>query len=151
MYWHSYDIFITCRKRKAQSSIKDTSHPAHTLFSLQPSGKRYQGIKSRTTRFRDSSFPQVVRIMNRTPTHINMHTHPDTKAVPIMWMALLLLCFFLRYHLVILSIVFFISFPRLRVPQCNYFLYLLSQGILILASASGINKLNQKKKEETEI
>lgn len=61
-----------------------------------------------------------------------------------MWMALLLLGFFLRYHLVILSIVFFISFPRLRIPQSNYFLYLLSQGMLILVSASGINKLNHK-------
>lgn len=64
-----YDIFITRCIRKAQSLIKGTSHPAHTLVSLLPSGKRYWSIKSRTTHFRFRFFPQVVRIMNSTHTH----------------------------------------------------------------------------------
>ncbi len=90
-----YDVFITRCIRKAQSIIKDTSHPAHTLFSLLPSGKCYWSIKSRTTRYRDGFFPQVVTIMNSTThTYICTHTHTDTKTLPTTCIVLCLLCIF---------------------------------------------------------
>ena len=58
------NIYTTRCKRKAHNIIEDTSHPAHTLFQLLPSNKRYRSIKSRTTRLSNSFFPQAVRLLN---------------------------------------------------------------------------------------
>ncbi len=44
--------------------IKDSSHPSHRLLSLLPSGWRFRSIRSRTSRLRDSFFPQAIRLMN---------------------------------------------------------------------------------------
>ncbi|XP_055499383.1 brain mitochondrial carrier protein 1 isoform X1 [Leucoraja erinacea] len=52
-----------CRKR-ASNIIKDTTHPAHKLFTLLPSGKRYRSMRSKTTRFKNSFFPQAIRLLN---------------------------------------------------------------------------------------
>ena len=58
------NIYTTRCMKKAQNIIKDTSHPANTLFQLLPSKKRYLSIKSRTTRLSNSFFPQAVRLLN---------------------------------------------------------------------------------------
>ncbi len=50
--------------RKARRIIKDSSHPSHRLLSLLPSGRRLRSIRSRTSRLRDSFFPQAIRLMN---------------------------------------------------------------------------------------
>ncbi len=52
--------------RKARRIIKDSSHPSHRLLSLSllPSGRRFRSIRSRTSRLRDSFFPQAIRLMN---------------------------------------------------------------------------------------
>ncbi len=50
--------------RKARRIIKDSSHPSHRLLSLLPSGRRFRSIRSRTSRLRDSFFPQAIRLMN---------------------------------------------------------------------------------------
>ncbi len=50
--------------RKAQRIIKDSSHPSHKLLSLLASGRRLRSIRSRTSRLRDSFFPQAIRLMN---------------------------------------------------------------------------------------
>ncbi len=50
--------------RKARRIIKDSSHPSHSLLSLLPSGRRLRSIRSRTSRLRDSFFPQAIRLMN---------------------------------------------------------------------------------------
>ncbi|TKS65262.1 putative RNA-directed DNA polymerase from transposon X-element [Collichthys lucidus] len=52
-----------CRKR-ASCIMKDPTHPAHALFAPLPSGRRLQSIKSRTTRLRNSFFPETVRLLN---------------------------------------------------------------------------------------
>uniref|UniRef100_A0A3P9JJJ8 Reverse transcriptase domain-containing protein n=1 Tax=Oryzias latipes TaxID=8090 RepID=A0A3P9JJJ8_ORYLA len=58
------DIYKTrCRKR-ASCILKDPTHPSHPLFSLLPSGRRLRSIKSRTTRLRNSFFPEAVRLLN---------------------------------------------------------------------------------------
>ncbi len=44
--------------------IKDSSHQSHRLLSLLPSGRRFRSIRSRTSRLRDSFFPQAIRLMN---------------------------------------------------------------------------------------
>ncbi len=50
--------------RKARRIINDSSHPSPRLFSLLPSGRRLRSIRSRTSRLRDSFFPQAIRLMN---------------------------------------------------------------------------------------
>ncbi len=42
----------------------DPSHPAHSLFELLPSGRRYRALRTRTTRHRNSFFPQAIHLMN---------------------------------------------------------------------------------------
>ncbi len=57
------DIYTRRCIRKARRIIKD-SHPSHRLLSLLPSGRRLRSIRSRTSRLRDSFFPQAIRLMN---------------------------------------------------------------------------------------
>ncbi len=58
------DIYTRRCIRKAQRIIKDSSHPSHRMLSLLPSGRRLRSIRSRTSRMRDSFFPQAIRLMN---------------------------------------------------------------------------------------
>ncbi len=58
------DIYTRRCIRKARRIIKDSSHPSHRLLSLLPSGRRLRSIRSRTSRLRDSFFPQAIRTMN---------------------------------------------------------------------------------------
>ncbi len=58
------DIYTRRCIRKARRIINDSSHPSHRLFSLLPSGRRLRSIRSRTSRLRDSFFPQAIRLMN---------------------------------------------------------------------------------------
>lgn len=51
------DIYTRRCIRKAQRIISDSSHPSHRLLSLLPSGRRLRGIRSHTSRLRDSFFP----------------------------------------------------------------------------------------------
>ncbi len=58
------DIYTRRCIRKTRRIINDSSHPSHRLFSLLPSGRRLRSIRSRTSRLRDSFFPQAIRLMN---------------------------------------------------------------------------------------
>uniref|UniRef100_A0A8C1Q2K8 Alkylated DNA repair protein AlkB homologue 8 N-terminal domain-containing protein n=2 Tax=Cyprinus carpio TaxID=7962 RepID=A0A8C1Q2K8_CYPCA len=58
------DIYTRRCIRKSQRIISDSSHPSHRLLSLLPSGRRLRSIRSRTSRLRDSFFPQAIRLMN---------------------------------------------------------------------------------------
>ncbi len=58
------DIYTRRCTRKAWRIIKDSSHLSHSLLSLLPSGRRFCSIRSRTSRLRDSFFPQAIRLMN---------------------------------------------------------------------------------------
>ncbi len=53
------DIYTRRCIRKARRIISDSSHPSHRLLSLLPSGRRLRSIRSRTSRLRDSFFPQA--------------------------------------------------------------------------------------------
>ena len=61
-------IFSTRIIRKAKKIIADHSHPAHHLFNLLPSGRRYRSIKTSKSRFRDSTYPLAIR-------NLNLHEH----------------------------------------------------------------------------
>ncbi|TKS65503.1 RNA-directed DNA polymerase from mobile element jockey [Collichthys lucidus] len=53
--------------RRARSILKDPSHPAHGLFSLLPSGRRFRSLRTRTSRLRNSFFPRAVTLLNSDP------------------------------------------------------------------------------------
>ncbi|KAM9802280.1 uncharacterized protein ACBT44_014616 [Syngnathus typhle] len=61
------DIYSSHFTRKATAIVCDVSHPAHCLFDLLPSGKRYRSLRSRTTRLTNSFILQTVRILNSPP------------------------------------------------------------------------------------
>ncbi len=62
----------------------------HRLLSLLPSGRRFRSIRSRTSRLRDSFFPQAIRLMNiqkwptlqHTPTHTTCHALHFNTVLP---------------------------------------------------------------------
>ncbi|KAM9825145.1 uncharacterized protein ACBT44_005944 [Syngnathus typhle] len=61
------DIYTSHLTRKATTIVSDASHPAHSLFELLPSGKRYRSLRSRTSRLSNSFILQAVRILNSLP------------------------------------------------------------------------------------
>ncbi len=51
--------------RVSKRAVKITLDPSHpTLFELLPSGRRYRALSTRTTRHRNSFFPQAIHLMN---------------------------------------------------------------------------------------
>ena len=50
---------------RSQRIIADKSHPAHGLFQLLPSGRRYRALTARTNRLSSSFFVQAVGALNR--------------------------------------------------------------------------------------
>ena len=57
-------IYITRCKDRAASIMKDSTHPAHGLFTLLPSGRRLRGIRARTTRLRNTFYLDAIRLLN---------------------------------------------------------------------------------------
>ncbi|XP_013886921.1 uncharacterized protein LOC106534735 [Austrofundulus limnaeus] len=56
------DIYRKRCLKRAGKITKDSTHPAHTLFSLLPSGRRYRSLRTRTTRHLNSFFPTAVTL-----------------------------------------------------------------------------------------
>ncbi len=50
--------------KRAGKITLDPSHPAHSLFELLPSGRRYRALSTRMTRHRNSFLPQAIHLMN---------------------------------------------------------------------------------------
>ena len=59
------DIYSQRCRRKAKRIVSDSSHPSHHLFTLLPSGRRYKSLRTRTSRYKDSFYPQAIRMLNR--------------------------------------------------------------------------------------
>ncbi len=75
------DIFLTRCSSKANSIVKDPTHPSHSLFQLLPSGRRYRSIRTRSARLLNSFFPQAVIALNSTqpaPLWNPIQTPPPT-------------------------------------------------------------------------
>ena len=49
---------------RACKIVANVSHPAHGLFQLLPSGVRFRSIRSRTSRLKNSFFPQAIMALN---------------------------------------------------------------------------------------
>ena len=52
-----------CMKR-VKNILQDHLHPAHHLFQLLPSGRRYRSIRAKTSRLANSLYPHAVRLLN---------------------------------------------------------------------------------------
>lgn len=50
--------------KKAQSILRDTTHPGHDLFKLLPSGRRYRTIRAKTNRLEDRFYPTAITTLN---------------------------------------------------------------------------------------
>ncbi len=58
------ELYLSRVSKRAGKITLDPSHPAHSLFELLPSGRRYRALSTRTTRHRNSFFPQAIHLMN---------------------------------------------------------------------------------------
>ena len=65
------DLYTRRCQRKAQKVVKDSCHPSLRLFSLLPHSKRYRSAKSKSKRFLNSFYPQLLRRVNNSS---NGHT-----------------------------------------------------------------------------
>ena len=61
---------------RAEAIKRDNTHPAHHLFELLPSGRRYRSIRTRTNRLRNSFFPQAITALNLKG---HWHTHGNVQ------------------------------------------------------------------------
>ncbi len=58
------ELYLSRVSKRAGKITLDPSHPAHSLFELLPSGRRYRALSTRTTRHRNCLFPQAIHLMN---------------------------------------------------------------------------------------
>ncbi len=61
---HSPGTVLIQSEQKGCQNHSGPSHPAHSLFERLPSGRRYRALRTRTTRHRNSFFPQAIHLMN---------------------------------------------------------------------------------------
>ncbi|KAI4896578.1 hypothetical protein NFI96_002902 [Prochilodus magdalenae] len=59
------DIYQSRCLRKLHKNRLDCSHPAHSLFTLLLSGRKYCSIQARTNRLINSFYPQAIRFLNK--------------------------------------------------------------------------------------
>ncbi|KAI2668905.1 hypothetical protein H4Q32_027217 [Labeo rohita] len=59
------DLYISRVKKRAGNIIQDHSHPGHNLFALLPSGRRYRSLSTKTSRHKNSFFPNAISSLNR--------------------------------------------------------------------------------------
>ncbi len=52
------ELYLSRVSKRAGKITLDPSHPAHSLFELLPSGRRYRALSTRTARHRNSFFPK---------------------------------------------------------------------------------------------
>ena len=58
------DLYSSRVRKRAGKIITDSTHPGHPLFELLPSGRRHRSLATRTSRHRNSFFPQAIHLMN---------------------------------------------------------------------------------------
>ncbi len=58
------DLYISRVRKRAKNVTLVPSHPAHSLFELLPSGRRYRSLSTKTARHKNSFFPQAIFSLN---------------------------------------------------------------------------------------
>ena len=62
------DLDKVCSEKvvaKAQAIVTDDTHPLHDNYKMLRSGRRWQSIRARTTRYLNSFVPHSIRLMNQ--------------------------------------------------------------------------------------
>ncbi|KAM9816508.1 uncharacterized protein ACBT44_010817 isoform 1-T1 [Syngnathus typhle] len=67
------DLYLSRTRNRARNISTDPSHPGCSLFELLPSGRRYRARYAKTSRHRDSFFPQAVALMNSHHSESQRH------------------------------------------------------------------------------
>ncbi len=60
------ELYTSRVRKRAKKVTLDPSHPAHSLFELLPSGRRYRSLSTKTARHKNSLFPQAVSHLNNS-------------------------------------------------------------------------------------
>ena len=69
-------IYVTFSKIRCNTIIKDSQHPLNNSYQLLPSGRRFQSLKCRTSRYSNSFLPSSIRILNNDiPLSVWMFLH----------------------------------------------------------------------------
>ncbi|KAK3533984.1 hypothetical protein QTP70_035007, partial [Hemibagrus guttatus] len=58
------ELYVSRSRRRAAKIAADLSHPGNELFRSLPSGKRLRSIRTRTSRHKNSFFPNAVSLLN---------------------------------------------------------------------------------------
>ncbi len=58
------EIYVSRLQKKGLKILKDPLHPARHLFTLFPSGRRLRAIKTKSTRFLNSTYCRIVHALN---------------------------------------------------------------------------------------
>ncbi|KAI3376522.1 hypothetical protein L3Q82_016980, partial [Scortum barcoo] len=58
------DLNVSRVRKRAANISAGPSNPGHNLFQLLPSGRLYRALYTKTTRHKNSFFPQAVTLMN---------------------------------------------------------------------------------------
>ncbi|KAI2654010.1 putative RNA-directed DNA polymerase from transposon BS [Labeo rohita] len=61
-----HGLYTSRVRKRAKKITLDPSHPAHSLFELLPSGRGYRALCTKTTRHKNSFFPQAISHLNHT-------------------------------------------------------------------------------------
>ncbi|KAK3545135.1 hypothetical protein QTP70_001418 [Hemibagrus guttatus] len=61
------ELYVSRSRRRAAKIAAEPSHPGNELFRSLPSGKRFQSIRTRTSRHKTSFFPTAVSLLNSAP------------------------------------------------------------------------------------
>ncbi len=73
------ELYTSRVRKRAKKVTLNPSHPAHSLFELLLSGRRYRALSTKTTRHKNSFFPQAIsRLNNTTQPSIVTHNTPTT-------------------------------------------------------------------------
>ncbi len=60
------ELYTSTVRKRVKKVTLDPSHPAHSLFELLPSDRRYRALSTKTARHKNSFYPQAISHLNNT-------------------------------------------------------------------------------------
>ncbi len=114
------ELYSSRVSKRADKITLDPSHPAHSLFELLPSGRRYRALSTRTTRHRNSFFLKhsiswtldIKRGTHNTIIHylFTTHTYFSVQILHISYIIVYIIyCVFAILYIAYLSIILLLS------------------------------------------
>ncbi len=66
------EIYVSRLQKKGLKILKDPLHPARHLFTPLPSGRRLRAIKTKSTRFLNSTYCRIVHALNSSGVYASV-------------------------------------------------------------------------------